>query len=75
MADLPDKSANRPRVAATTGITLSDEGSRRERAEPPNCTVFWCRLPVDTGMRNKVICVGLPKWARMPSMVAGSMVA
>jgi hypothetical protein len=33
VADLPNKSANRQRVAAaTTGITLSDEGSRRECA-------------------------------------------
>src|SRR5215469_3113963 len=36
MADLPDKSANRQ--VATTGITLSDEGCRRERAEPPDPT-------------------------------------
>lgn len=31
MAGLPDQSANRRRVAATTGITLSNKGSRRER--------------------------------------------
>jgi len=37
VVDLPDKSANRQRLAATTDITLSDEGSRRERAEPPFC--------------------------------------
>jgi hypothetical protein len=33
IVDLPDKSANHQRIAPTTGITLSDEGSRREREQ------------------------------------------
>jgi hypothetical protein len=71
-------------VAATLPQGAGRKASRNRGAWPihgdrtllePLCTVFWCRLPVDTGMRNRVICVGLPKWARMPSMVAGSTVA
>jgi hypothetical protein len=48
---------------------------RGDAHSPAVMRCFLVQASADTGMRNRVICVGLPKWARMPSMVAGSTVA
>jgi len=52
-AGLPDRSPGRRRVVATSAITLSYEGSRRERAELPDCVL------VDCLSSNWVTCVPL----------------
>jgi hypothetical protein len=69
VAGLPDRSANRQRVAVTAGITLSDEGSRRKRARsrrygrPPAADLTACIAPELGDLR------GMDSPAKCPHMV------
>ena len=67
-ADLPDRSANRQRVAVTTGITLSDEGSRRERART---RLMVGRLTVGSSPDRRSDLVFLRETAAEPAAGAG----
>jgi len=56
-ADLPDKSPNRQRAAATNGITLSNAGSRRERARtrPIVADLEAARFAVATSPKDRSV--------------------